>query len=176
MQYFDGVPFLANPCNFALMLNVDWIQPYKHSVYSVGIIYLVILNLPREERYKLQNIIVVGVIPGPKEPQEHINSFVDPMVEKLLSLWSGIYVNDPFIPTSSLFVRAALVCLSADIPAGRKTGGFLGHTARMGCTKCNKEFPCDGFEEPTGFKWEEWVPRLNSEHRTHAMKTCKNKS
>ena len=48
----DEVPFLREPHNYGLLLNVDWLQPYKHVKYSVGVIYLVILNLPRSIRYK----------------------------------------------------------------------------------------------------------------------------
>ena len=51
--------------------------------YSVGVIYLVILNLPREERYKLENIIVVGIIPGPNETKKNVNSFLVPLMEDL---------------------------------------------------------------------------------------------
>ena len=54
-----------------------------HVKYSVGVIYLVILNLPREERCKLENIIVVGIIPGPKEPEKNVNSFLVPLMEDL---------------------------------------------------------------------------------------------
>ncbi len=79
-QYVNGQPFLAEPNNFALMMNVDWYQPFKNSPYSVGVIYLTILNLPREERFKQENIILVGVIPGPKEPKNNINTYLDPLV------------------------------------------------------------------------------------------------
>ena len=44
-----GIPFLSLPCNFALTLDVDWFQPYKGSVYSTGVIYIAVLNLPRTE-------------------------------------------------------------------------------------------------------------------------------
>ena len=27
-------PFESDRCSIGLMLNVDWFQPYKHSVYS----------------------------------------------------------------------------------------------------------------------------------------------
>jgi len=37
---------------------------------------MVVMNLPREERFKTENLIVVGIIPGPKEPKLHINSFL----------------------------------------------------------------------------------------------------
>ena len=55
--------------SLAVTLNLDWFQPFSHVNYSVGvgIIYMVILNLPREKRYKVENIILVSVIPGPKK-------------------------------------------------------------------------------------------------------------
>ena len=59
----------------ALLLNVDWFQPYKHISYSVGAIYLTILNLPRQLRYRRKHTIVVGIIPGPYEPKLHMNSY-----------------------------------------------------------------------------------------------------
>lgn len=130
-QYVSGQPFLAEPHNFALMMNVDWYQPFKHSPYSVGVIYLAILNLPREERFKDENMILVGVIPGPKEPKININAYLEPLVDELRELWEGVLMDDSS-PLGSLFYRAALLCLSSDIPASRKCGGFVGHGAQRG--------------------------------------------
>lgn len=42
--------------NFGVMLNVDCFQPFKHTNYSVGAIYLTILNLPRTERFKQRTL------------------------------------------------------------------------------------------------------------------------
>ena len=67
-MFVNGRPFLEITTNLALFLNVDWFTPYEHSQYSVGVIYLIVANLPRSERYKLENVLVVGCIPGPKEP------------------------------------------------------------------------------------------------------------
>lgn len=61
--------FLRSPYCYLLTLNLDWFQPFTHVEYSVGAIYLAIQNLPREERYKEENIILVGVLPGPSEPK-----------------------------------------------------------------------------------------------------------
>jgi len=33
----NDVPFLSGSNNYALLLNIDWLQPYKHVVYSVGV-------------------------------------------------------------------------------------------------------------------------------------------
>ena len=45
----EGLNFFMEPHNFGLMLNVDWFQTYKHTQYSVGVIYLALMNLPRSQ-------------------------------------------------------------------------------------------------------------------------------
>ena len=82
----DGKPFLSAPYNLSLKLNVDWIQPYDRTHYSMGIIYLAVENLPRSERFKVENILLVGCIPGPAEPKLNINSFLSPLVDELMEL------------------------------------------------------------------------------------------
>ena len=79
-QVYEGTLFLSEPLAFGLMINLDWFQPLKHSKYSIGAIYLTIMNLPRSERYKPENVMLVGILPGPSEPS-HINSFLDPLVK-----------------------------------------------------------------------------------------------
>lgn len=87
-QYIEAKgPFLELPRRYGLILNVDWFQPYKHSPYSVGVIYLALLNLPREKRYSKENVIIAGVIPGPDEPSKHINTYLRPIVDELNELW-----------------------------------------------------------------------------------------
>ena len=51
-QSYNGIPFLSAPRNYAFMLNVDWMQPFKHTIYSVGLTYLVLMNLPRSLHFK----------------------------------------------------------------------------------------------------------------------------
>jgi len=81
-QFQDGRPFLASRNNIALSLNVDWFNPYVHTQYSIGAIYLTIFNLPRSERYKIENTIIAGLIPGPGEPKR-IHEFLKPVVDQL---------------------------------------------------------------------------------------------
>ena len=77
-QVYEDEPFLQDDCTLALMMNMDFFQPYKHVQYSVGAIYLTVLNLPREVRNKPENVLLVGLIPGPNEPERDINSFLKP--------------------------------------------------------------------------------------------------
>ena len=44
--------------------------------YSVTVIYLALMNLPKNERFKVENVILVSVIPGPHEPSGSINTYL----------------------------------------------------------------------------------------------------
>ena len=67
-----------------LMLNVDWFQPFEQACYSVGVVYLTIINMPCRLRYKRCNILIIGIIPGPSERAHDINSYLQPLVNELL--------------------------------------------------------------------------------------------
>jgi len=132
-----GQSFLSSPYCYLLTLNVDWFEPFERGVYSVGAIYLTIQNLPRDQRYKPENIIIVGILPGPKEPKKTINSFLTPLVMELNECWQHGFslISHKNTP---LCVKAALSCITCDIPATRKVCGFLSHNAIFGCNKCLK--------------------------------------
>ena len=139
----DGVPFLSVLFNFALTLNIDWFQLFKHTNHSTGAMYLAIQNLPRHERYSSENIILVGILPGPHEPSKTMNDYLKPLVDELLELWQGVIMKSA--SKTDMMVRAALLCTACDIPASRKVSGFVGHNALHGCSKCLKSFPTSSF-------------------------------
>ena len=103
-------------------MNVDWFQPYTHVCDSVGAIYLIIQNLPRSERYKWENMILVGLIPGPKEPNFTINSS-----KFVMNFWIG---ND-------ILTKQGLSCIETCVAQPRSVGrlptkissGFAGFSA-----------------------------------------------
>lgn len=167
-QVFSGKPFLASLTGIGLILNIDWFQPFVHTVYSVGVIYLVIMNLPRTIRFKRENIIIVGIIPGPSEPShESMNHYLKPLVKELNELWKGvnmiIYEGTTKV---SKTIRGALLCCACDLPAGRKVCGFLGHSASLGCSKCLKSFSGSvGTMNYSGFDRTLWNMRTNESHR-----------
>ena len=101
------MPFHSLPYNYAFSINVDWYQPFKRTQHFTGVIYLALQNLPRSERFKRENIVIVGIIPGPHEPSKTVNSFLYPLVEELKHLWSGIVMKIP--QNISVVVRAALI-------------------------------------------------------------------
>ena len=163
----NGAPFLAAPHNFLLMLNCDWFQPYKHTQFSVGVLYFAIQNLPREFRFLRENVLIVGIIPGPHEPKKNINTYMKPMIDELLLLWKGVVIN---IDEREVTIRAAVSCLACDIPAARKVGGFIGHRGRRGCSRCWKEFIAGtDYLDYSGFDKQKWEPRSHAVHVWHAI-------
>lgn len=127
--------YLDSYYNLAIMINVDWLQPYKHSPYSLGVIYAVFLNLPRRMRFKDRFVMMLGVIPGPSEPPRDINSYLKPIVDELQLLDKGIQIDDGS-PVGNTY-RVRILGCSSDIPATRKLGGFLGHGATKGMISNN---------------------------------------
>ncbi len=162
----------------AFIVNIDWFQPYKHRQYSVGVMHLAIMNLPRNIRLKRENIILLGLIPGPKEPPLTINTYLTPLVSDLLLLWDGLSFDTH--DYSSQTIRCALLCVACDLPAGRKVCGFVSHSANLGCSRCYRTFGTGVFGELdySGFDRESWVHRSNKKHRrdVQAVLSCLTKT
>ncbi|XP_052097344.1 uncharacterized protein LOC127732339 [Mytilus californianus] len=158
--------FFTKEDNYGCILNVDWFQPYKHTHCSIGVMYIAFFNLPRDQRFRRENVLLVGVIPDMKtEPKT--NTFVTPLVQELKKSWSdGFQLFSNKSPLILKCFKLALICVGCDIPASRKLCGFLGHAATSGCNKCKKKFPGTvGEKNYGGFDRLEWPSRDNESHR-----------
>ena len=150
-QLFDGVAFSCSTYNLI-----------------VGVIYLVTLNLPRAIRYRIENIILVGIIPGPKGPPLSLKFISGPMVEELQEFWYGKEVN--LEKGGSIFIRLTIAFIACDIPALRKVTGFIGHGAHLGCSRCLKYFDTvNGKLSYGGFDRSSWNVRSNEQHRARCQ-------
>lgn len=127
-------------------------------------------------RYKVNNTVLIGVVPGPHEPRLHMNSFLVPFVDELLKLWKGIRLPSTVAANGTLqplTLCAALLSVVCDLPGLAKVAGFLSHSARLGCSMCLKSFPTAQFgEKPdySGFHRDEWPIRDVATHRELANK------
>ena len=177
-QTVNGMPFLQKPRNYGFMLNFDFFQPMKQRKdYSVGVFSLALLKLPRTERFKWENIIVLGIVPSLDREPKDLSQFLEPAVDKLKALWKGVRLRS-CLSRSALTFRAAVMSISSDVPATRKICGFKGHSAILGCSRCLKKFP-GGFGEKrdySGFDRNSWSPRTNEDYRRQVTKISKSKT
>ncbi|GBC46382.2 uncharacterized protein LOC107584155 isoform X2 [Rhizophagus irregularis DAOM 181602=DAOM 197198] len=157
--------------NLGIMINLDWFQPFNLSAYSFGVIYGVICNLPRDIRFKQENMLYLGLLPGPEEIKLHkINHFLSPIVDELLEFWDGVDLP------SGKKIRMAVICCSNDIPAARKLCGHI--SALVDCHRCYKtanssgrRFNFGGFDDI-----DDWyISRDPNEHQRNAelWRQCK---
>ena len=61
-KWASMIPWL-NDENFKSLLiqfNIDWFCPYNRVPNSFGALYVSILNLPRDMRYKEENVMLLG--------------------------------------------------------------------------------------------------------------------
>lgn len=150
-------------------LNMDSFNPFgnkqngKH--VSTGAIYMTCLNLPRDKRDKMENIFLVGIIPGPTEPSlTQINHILRPLVDVLLELWDiGLFLRrTPKYPLGRR-IRAAVVPLVSDLPAAKKMAAFAGARAKNFCSHCHLTL-----QEIRDLNFRNWEPRTWDKHVTMA--------
>ncbi|EIE78917.1 hypothetical protein RO3G_03622 [Rhizopus delemar RA 99-880] len=167
----------SRPQQQNLMLDVYdgnvWKQFGSH---SSGGIYLTIQNLARDERNLKENVICVGLLPGPKEPSgAEINNYLSPLVDELSVLFDEGVLMDVLVDGAlkKERMRAALTMVACDLPAARKLCGFTAGNSNCACHKCLKQFgSLDGDmmrRDFRNFDMASWIPRTNYTHRQAAM-------
>ncbi|GBC46304.2 uncharacterized protein LOC114460739 [Rhizophagus irregularis DAOM 181602=DAOM 197198] len=140
----SDVPFFTPETadsNLGIMINLNWFQPFE----CCGAIYGVICNLQREIRFKKENMLTLGLLPGPSEVKLHkINHYLALIVDDLLEFWDGIEIS-----AAEKNIRLALICCSNDIPAARKLCGHI--SASVSCYRCYKTANSNGNRNKSNF-------------------------
>ena len=140
----NNEPFFAkhgDDLRFAFSLGADSFHPLgsleaKQSM-SATAIYMVLLNLPKDQRFKYKNMYLAGVIPGPSKPSlEEINHALSLLVDELLEFWKGIYFTRTYKFPSGRFSKGAMIALVCDMLAARQVAGFGSVTSTYFCTCC----------------------------------------
>jgi hypothetical protein len=92
------------------------------------------MNLPPQERFKRQNILVVGFVPGPNNPK-NLDSFMYPLVEEFRELGDGIEAWNGY-QDKAFTLRAYITVVTGDMPGRSKLQGFKGSRAVRYCPYC----------------------------------------
>lgn len=89
------------------------------------------------DRYRTGNILLDGIMPGPKEQTgDQLQRFMRVPVNELIRLYMfGFTVRTTRYPMGRV-VRVILVCVICDKPAAHKLGGFGSHSHTFFCHRC----------------------------------------
>ncbi len=133
--------------------------------------------MPRDIRFKRENLPTLGLLPRPNEVSLHkINHYLALIVDELEFLWDGITLNRTYESQGGKYIRATLILVSCDVPAARKICGHV--SALVSCHRCEKKANYENRQHNfAGMDdLEEWFyTRSSTEHRQHALnwRRCK---
>jgi len=130
--------FVQDARNLRLGLATDGFNPFSNmsSSYSMWPVFVIPYNLPPWACMDESNFIMALLIPGPHSLGKAFDVFLQPLIEELHELWSGVDTFDAM--TGKEFkLRAAVLWCIHDYPAlstlsGRTTSGYFA------CLHCDK--------------------------------------
>jgi hypothetical protein len=144
----------SHPNDLALGLSTDGFTLFKRRRRGRSTAWPIILinyNLHPRVRTRLENVLCVGVIPGPTQCKD-LNSFLIPLIDELMQLESGVESSalkpegDNVLEVEdkpetneagyNFVLRAFVILVFGDIPAVSKLLFVKGHNAFRPCRAC----------------------------------------
>ena len=126
--------YFEDPRDIALGLSTDGYGIFTHSQATAWPVILFNYNLPPETRFHSENLLALGVIPGPNKPAD-MDSFLIPLAEELFQLAAGVKAND--VLTGSRFnLHAFLLIVFGDLPAVSMLMKMKGVNGICPCRSC----------------------------------------
>ncbi|KAF8676920.1 Transposase family tnp2 [Rhizoctonia solani] len=129
-----GHRFFSSNTDMALGLSTDGVGPFKTRKQQCWPLIIINYNLPPSIRTRLENILCLGVIPGPRTPKE-LDTFLEPFIDELEELARGVPAfnaanRHPFV------LRAYLIAAFGDMPAVAKMMEMKGPNGKLPCRAC----------------------------------------
>ncbi|QRV82351.1 Transposase family Tnp2 protein [Ceratobasidium sp. AG-Ba] len=126
--------FFSSPTDIALGLSTDGFGPFHKDRQTCWPLLVFNYNLPPAIRHRLENLLCLGVVPGPCSPKE-IDTFLAPLIDELEELARGVPAFDgqhmrPFC------LRAYLLTCFGDMPAVAKLMCMKGVNGKHPCRAC----------------------------------------
>ena len=144
--------------DIALGLSTDGFAPFRNRKSTAWPLILFNYNLPPETRFHVEEILALGVIPGPKKPLD-VDSFLWPAILEFIRLAQGLTTFD--ILKAELFVlHAYLILVFGDIPAISLLMHMKGHNGFSPCRMCK----ILGVRIPASQSTTHYVPHDRSRH------------
>ncbi|KAK3921825.1 hypothetical protein KUF71_011001 [Frankliniella fusca] len=123
--------FLMDPNNISLTWYTDGVSIYECSSYTLWVFVCVINELPPEERFKPENLVIGGLWGESEKP--HPNLFLLPIYQEVPKLKQGFNVQSNSVETH---VKVIVLCGTCDVPANAAFMNMKGHSGYYSCPKC----------------------------------------
>ncbi|XP_076909856.1 uncharacterized protein LOC143567279 [Bidens hawaiensis] len=141
-DHFNSVfpDFAQETRKVRLGLCTDGFSPNNTSgsSYSCWPVFITVYNLPPWLALKEQYLQMPLVIPGPKNPKQNLDVFLQPLVDELKLLFThGIETYDAY-RMNNFQMRAVLLWTVSDFPAYAMLSGWSTH-GRLACPYCSNE-------------------------------------
>ncbi|KDR83008.1 hypothetical protein GALMADRAFT_238766 [Galerina marginata CBS 339.88] len=172
-QDASGRPFLRDDGSELCLVwafAADWFNPHSNKAsgkaVSTGVMAMICLSLPPTLRYLEENIYLVGVIPGPREPAlDAINHFMTPLMHDLKASYEcGVYYSRTFKHSAGRTSFSCVIPVIADTLASKKVTGHCGHGGKYFCSRCR--LPRSEIDNVDPSSWPPGLTR--AEHEAHA--------
>ncbi|XP_056845316.1 uncharacterized protein LOC108807544 [Raphanus sativus] len=131
--------FAAEERNLRLGLSTDGFNPFsmKNSRYSCWPVLLVNYNMAPHLCMKEENIMLTLLIPGPHQPGNSIDVYLEPLIEDLKHLWCIGELTYDAVSKTTFNLKAMLLWTISDFPAYGNLAGCK-VKGKMGCPICGK--------------------------------------
>lgn len=140
--------YFADPRDIALGLSTDGYGIFTHGQATAWPIIMFNYNLPPEIRFHSDNLLALGVVPGPNKPAD-MDSFLIPLAEELFQLAAGVKTYDP-LSKSHFNLCAFLLVVFGDFPAVSMLMKMKGVNGISPCRSCKiKAVPIPGEQKRT---------------------------
>ncbi|XP_068503878.1 uncharacterized protein [Phaseolus vulgaris] len=148
-KHFDQLhpKFAAEPRNIRLGLCSDGFNPYIQAStkpYSCWPVIVTPYNLPPEMCMSRPYMFLSCLIPGPHNPKARIDVYLQPLIDDLKKLWSGVQTYD-ISRKQNFMMRASLMWTINDFPAYGMLSGW-GTQGKLACPRNKKAFKKDKVE------------------------------
>ncbi|GJY60354.1 uncharacterized protein Tco_0461011 [Tanacetum coccineum] len=137
-KHFDRIhpPFALEKRNVRLGLCTDGFQPFGQSgkQYSCWPIIVTPYNLPPWMCMKDPYMFLTIIIPGPKNPKQMLDVYLQPLIVELLVLWKGVRTYD-VSKEQNFLMKAALLWTISDFLAYGMLSGWS-TSGKKACPYC----------------------------------------
>ena len=159
--------YFQDPRDIALGLSTDGYGIFTHSQATAWPLILFNYNLPPETRFHSDNLLPLGVIPGPNKPAD-IDSFLIPLAGELFQLAAGVKAYD-VLSRSFFNLHAFLLIIFGDFPAVSMLMKMKGVNGISPCRSCKiKAIPIPTDTNRTGTYYVPPDTDLTGLGRSHA--------